>query len=853
MARVDGRPSRWASRPYDFASADALTRELGLSRTAAAVLVRRGHDTPARARAFLDPQDRHDPAALGDMVDACRVILGHVQRGSRIVVHGDYDVDGVCATAVLVRALRELGADAGWHIPSRFDEGYGLATQTVERLAARGARLIVTVDCGITATEAVDRARELVVDVVVSDHHKPGDVLPACPVVHPGLGGYPEPALCGSAVAHKLAQSLFHAADTDPNKADRDLDLVALATLCDLVPLTGENRRIAREGIVAMQRTRNVGLRALMEATGLAPADVDERAAGFRLGPRINAAGRMQRADAALELLMTADEDRAREVAKELDDLNRDRQEEEQRIVFAAEAAAAAFTHQAGLVVAGEGWHSGVVGIVASRLVERFSRPAIVISLDGDTGKGSGRSIGAFDLHAGLAACASHLTRFGGHKMAAGLELHSDRVDAFRADFARHAASVLTPEDLIPCEKIDAVVSGGSTGLSLAEELSGLGPFGPANPAPTLLLPAARLESVRAMGEEKQHARLTVRSGGARIEAVAFRASAAALDRLATDQQDLAVRLERNEWNGTIAPRLVLRAVCPPRPGAITILGEDGDFADRIARHLDEHPVGPWTIRAAGPPTRTLVDRRDEGAAAVTADLLTTGEPVLVLCADVRRRRETLERLLSGMGTLALASWDAFASDPSLAAPYPHVVAMDPPPIKAGEMLLACAPIATGSAAAGSAAGAGPASAAGSGRAGSTHRSGLAHLGWGAPEAEFALAVASASYDLRPTVTAFYRALREAGTLQRAQLEAALAGDGRYPRSPAVAARIVRVLDETGLAAFERTADGPAATILEVDGRRNLEKSQTFAACASLLANAQAYLGLAQKPSRQAA
>src|SRR5207249_1426512 len=206
---------------------------------------------------------------------------------------------------------------------------------------------------------------------------------------------------------------------------------------------------------------------------------------------------------------------------------------------------------------------------------------------------------------------ASHLTRFGGPRMAAGLELHRDRLAAFRADFARCAASVLTPEDLIPCEKIDAVASGGATGLSLAEELSGLGPFGAGNPAPTLLLPAARLESVRSMGEEKQHARLTVRSGGVRIEAVAFRASAAALDRLATEQQDLAVRLERNEWNGTVAPRLVLRAVCPPRPGTITTLGEDGDFADRISGHLDEHPVGPWTIRAAGPPTRTLVDRRD--------------------------------------------------------------------------------------------------------------------------------------------------------------------------------------------------------------------------------------------------
>src|SRR4051794_3296834 len=264
MARVDGRPSRWTSRPYSFAAADALTRELGVSRPVAAVLARRGYETAADARAFLDPQDRHDPSLLGDMAEACRVVLDHVGRGTRIVVHGDYDVDGVCATAVLVRALRRLGApDVRWHIPSRFDEGYGLAVQTVERLAADGAGLIVTVDCGVTAVDAVARARELGVDVVVSDHHKPGDAMPAAPLVHPGFGGYPCADLCGSAVAHKLGQALHAAAGAEAS--DDDLDLVALATLCDLVPLVGENRRIAREGIAAMRRTTNVGLRALMD------------------------------------------------------------------------------------------------------------------------------------------------------------------------------------------------------------------------------------------------------------------------------------------------------------------------------------------------------------------------------------------------------------------------------------------------------------------------------------------------------------------------------------------------------------------------------------------------------------
>jgi single-stranded-DNA-specific exonuclease len=825
MACVDGRPSRWTSHPYSFAAADALTRELGVSRTVASVLVRRGYDTPRLAREFLDPRERHEPASLGDMAEACRVVLGHVARGSRIVVHGDYDVDGVCATALLVRALRTLGADVGWHVPSRFDEGYGLAVATVEKLAAQGAALVVTVDCGITAVEPVARARELGVDVVVSDHHKPAEALPDCPIVHPGFAGYPFAHLCGSAVAHKLAEALLAAAGLDPAPAAQDLDLVGLATLCDLVPLTGENRRLARDGIAALQRTRNVGLRALMEVAGVAPADADERVAGFRLGPRLNAAGRMQRADAALELLMTDDAERAGAVARELDDLNRERQDEEQRITRAAEEAAAAFTHQAALVVAGEGWHAGVVGIVASRLVERHCRPAVVISIEGDTARGSGRSISGFDLHAGLAACSGLLTRFGGHRMAAGLELHAGRIDAFRAAFAAHAGALLTPDDLIPCEKVDAVASGGSAGLGLAEELSALGPFGPGNPSPTLLVPAARLESVRAMGDEGQHARLTVRSGGARVEAVAFRASAAALKRLAEEQHDLAVRLERNEWNGTVSPRLALRAVCPPRAGEVAVMDDDeGSYWHRVAGALDAHAVGPWTIRAAGPAVRAVVERRGEGAAAVVADLLTTGQPVLVVCADAARRREGLERLLGGMGALAIAGWDEFAADPAVARAFPHVVAMDPPPIRAGLALLECAPGA-----------------------------GFAHLAWGAPEIDFALHVARASFGLRPAVAEFYRRLRERQVLAGGELHAALAGAGRHPRAPAVAARIIRILDEIGLAEFTRAGDTPSARLVEVEGRRDLEKSQTFKACAALLAEAESFLGSQARPVRKAA
>src|SRR4051794_16014922 len=556
MARMDARPSRWTCDAFSVDSAEAVGHALGLSRVAAQVLARRGHDTPESARAFMEAADSHDPALLNDAAEACRVILGHVSRGSRIVVHGDYDVDGVCATAVMVSALRRLGASPSWYLPSRFEDGYGLNAATVERLAREGAGLIVTVDCGVTAVAEVDAARAAGVDVVVTDHHKPGDKLPACPVVHPALGAYPFASLCGTAVAFKLGQALAIAAGENADAGFGDMDLVALATMCDLVPLVGENRRLAREGIGEMRRGRRVGLRALMNVAGLAPADADERAAGFRLGPRINAAGRLQRADAALELMLTNDEDRAAEVARELDQLNSERQDEETRTLFAAEAELKGHQHLPAVVVAGEGWHPGVVGIVASRLVERYHRPALVAAIEGDSARGAGRPVKGFDLPPGLDACGDLLTRFGGHKMAAGFELPAARVPELRAAFARHAAGMLTPWDLDAVQCVDAIVSPHALGLPLAEELAKLGPFGPGNPTPTLLIPAAKLENVVSMGDDKQHARLTISSGGAKARTVAFRTTAAALAKAGERPHHVAVTLEVNEWNGSVEPRL---------------------------------------------------------------------------------------------------------------------------------------------------------------------------------------------------------------------------------------------------------------------------------------------------------
>ena len=803
---MQSRPSRWKCDPYEVEAGRAVAQGLGVSPVVGAILARRGLGDLEEARRFLAAEESHDPASLPGVPAACELILGHVERGSVIGVFGDYDVDGACSTAMMLRTLRALGADPVWELPSRFDEGYGLSEAAAERLAGRGVGLLVTVDCGITAVEPIAAARAAGLDVVVTDHHRPGETLPDCTIVHPALGDYGCPELCASGVVLKLSEALYAAAGRDPAETAEDIDLAALATVCDLVPLRGENRRIVREGLVELGRTRKAGLRALMEVGGVAPGEVSEHSLGFRLGPRINAAGRMQRADAALELLLTDDPARASEVAKELDFLNRDRQEAETRILFAADAAAAAQAHQAAIVVAGEGWHPGVVGIVASRLVERWRRPCVVIALDGGAGRGSGRSISPYDLHAGLAACSEHLIRFGGHRMAAGVELDAGAVDAFRRALAAHAAAALSPDDLIPVERVDAVVPGGDLGLGLAEDLELLRPFGMGNPQPTLLVPSARFERVTGMGEEKEHSRFTlVTAGGAKSRGVAFRSPPRELAPAQERSHDIALRLEKNRWNGTEEPRVILRALCPTEPGELEVLGEGHDFWSEL-RDARDAPPAP----AAGIEGNSVVeDRRREGFAGVAGDLFSSGEPVLVAVADVPRRRAGLEAVVAGLSIapMAVVSWAALAARPDLAGEYAHLVALDPPPGGMADPLLSLVP--------------------------------RAHLAWGPAEAEFAIAAYRAALDLRPQLGHLYRALRElppdAG---RPGFEAALHGPGRYPRAAGVCAHLLSVLTELGL--IELDLEAPSCRI--VDGvRSDLELSPTYrAARAELEATEQA-------------
>jgi single-stranded-DNA-specific exonuclease len=559
----------WTLRPCPHEVQAELARSLGISELTAGVLVRRGLTDPAEARAFLDAdQAPHDPFLLGDMHAACDAIRAAVAAGKRICVHGDYDVDGISATALAVLLLRELGADVEWHLPSRFDEGYGVSSGTLERLAGEGCGLVLTVDCGITAVAEVAAARASGLDVVVTDHHRPGATLPDCPVVATRPSDYPFPELCGTGVVYKLGQALF---GVDSEIPKRHLDLVALATIADVVPLLDENRALVSAGLRALACTQKAGLRALMRTAGVDPATIDTSAVGFRLGPRINAAGRLGHPRAALELLLTDDADDARRLADSLEELNRERQAVEGRILREAMQTVDSWSDderaRRAYVVAGADWHEGVIGIVASRLVERYNRPVVLVagSEDGDW-KGSGRSISAFDLHGGLAACSQLLERWGGHRAAAGLSIKPENLDAFARAFAEHAAGVLVDEDLRAVTPVDAIVPRTTQlTLDLCSELARLAPFGLGNPAVTLLAPGCELGNLSTVGEGK-HLRFRVRREGADSgSAIAF-GSGARLESYSAGRWDVAFRLEENRWNGTVSPQLVVRRIYAADP-----------------------------------------------------------------------------------------------------------------------------------------------------------------------------------------------------------------------------------------------------------------------------------------------
>jgi single-stranded-DNA-specific exonuclease len=840
--------------PYSYPEVRGLMEALGLAEPVAVTLVRRGHRTVAEARAFLEATEVHDPFEFGSMEEVTERIRNAIAHGLTITVHGDYDCDGVCSTAILVRALRELDASCDWYIPDRLSDGYGLTIGGVERLAARGTGLLLTADCGITCAGEVAAARAAGMEVIVTDHHEPGELLPDCPLLHPRLSSYPCGDLCATGVAYKLSAALLGA-----ERAADDLDLVALATVADLVPLQGENRALVRTGLGLARQARRPGLRALCAAAGVVPERLDEGDLAFRLGPRINAAGRLYRADAGVELMLTADDQRAEAIAAELDRVNRERRDTERLVLSAAEQARAALPAELAsapaLVLAGEGWHPGVVGIVASRLAERHFVPVVLIGMDGEgRGRGSGRSIPGFDLLGALDACGEHLLRYGGHRAAAGLEIEAGRLEDFRAAFAAQASAALGERDLIRTEVIDAVVGGESLGHQVAEQLGRLAPFGIGNPGVRLLVPSARVCEVRPMGEGERHARFRLQSGSRSALGVAFGVNGELGAAELADPVDVSVKLELNEWNGAVEPRVVLGELYPG--GSAPKAKEPRCPTDEEWWHrLDaerEAPLDDWpprqSVDAGAGDDRQVVDRRGSSGVATVATLASSGDSVLALCADALRRRDLVERAAApvrfGGGRVAIASgrladdaaraaiaelgevgcgvaladWAALARMPSLPARFEHVVVIDPPPFQYLEHL------------------------AWAGQGAGTGR--FLHLAWGEAEIELALRVHAEEWPLRPTLVALYRALSDPGR----DLREALQGDARHPRSPEVAGRRLRVLEEAGAVRWQQSGAARALRVVSSEAKA-LERLQAFVAYRDRYEEGRRFLSRRRQPS----
>ena len=560
---------RWDALPCDDAAAERLAAALGIAAVVARLLCQRGLSDPELAGRFLNPvlDHLHDPMLLADMSVAIDRIMMAIARKERIAIHGDYDVDGVTSTVMLRRALELLGGDVVHFIPERLRDGYGLQPTAIERLQADGVALVISVDCGIRSGEAARRARELGVDLIITDHHEPETQLPpALAVINPKRTDcrYPDKYLAGVGVALKLVQALCRRAGRD-RLLPGFIKVAAIGTLADVVPLVGENRVIAKLGLDLLTRgPHKVGLRSLLDVCGLTGKTIDSYHIGFMLAPRLNAAGRMSTPDIATRLLLAQDESLAgdaRQLALQLDGENVKRQEEEAEMLAAAKRIVQTdpdIGARSILVVAGDGWHRGVIGIVASKLVDAFHRPAVVLSVEEDMAHGSCRSIPRFDMLGALERCAGLLTRFGGHRQAAGLTLDARRIKELRLAINAVADETLGPGDLMPRLAIDGDLTFRAITGGVAAGVAALAPFGAGNPRPVF---AARgVEIVDGPRKLKErHLKMALRQDGRVFRAVAWRA-AERHDYLTEHKAalDVAFSLEQNQYNGETYVELTL-------------------------------------------------------------------------------------------------------------------------------------------------------------------------------------------------------------------------------------------------------------------------------------------------------
>ncbi len=544
-----------------------LCRELDVPSIIARLLVLRGVSNPESAHRFLNPalDQLHDPYLLADMKPAVTRLRRALELGEKILIYGDYDADGTTAVVILLTALRMLGAQVEAFIPHRLSDGYGMRAGVIEDAAAKGFRVVISVDTGIREHEALTRARELGLDCIVTDHHLPdGHLPPACAVLNPQRQdcGYPDKLLAGVGVAFKLVQALF-GERLSGRMLKSFLKVVAIGTIADVVPLMGENRVIARFGLEEMRQPSQAGLQALLEVAGLENRNISAGDVAFRLGPRLNAAGRMESARDVIDLLTCPDLEKAREIAGRLESLNRERQRVEEGIL--REITEFMDSHPEkkdgySLVLAGEGWHRGVIGIVAQRVVERYHRPTLVIGVEDGVGVGSGRSIKAFQLLNALTDIQDLFVRYGGHAMAAGFALPSGRIAELETRFEGQARSLLKPEDLEPVLRVDAEVCGADIDWSLFEALERLAPFGCGNPTPVLAARGLRLLLDPRIIQEK-HLKLRVACGMKPLDAIGWGMAEHAATLAPGQALDMAFTLDQNIFQDVRRLQLVVSEI----------------------------------------------------------------------------------------------------------------------------------------------------------------------------------------------------------------------------------------------------------------------------------------------------
>ncbi|HHT06519.1 MAG TPA: single-stranded-DNA-specific exonuclease RecJ [Hydrogenispora sp.] len=555
-------PKKWKVSTVNDQCPPEVIAEFGLSPLLAKLLAKRKLTTREKVAFFLQGGrgDLPSPFLLNGMAEAVELLVSALEQQERILIYGDYDVDGITAVALLLRTLRPYNnGNILYYLPKRLEEGYGLHRQALAKAIKHGCRLVITVDCGISAVDEAAYLAAEGVRLLLTDHHEPGAQLPqAAALVNPKLSpDYPYPELAGVGVAFKLLQGLAAKKPELEPVLWENIDLVALGTIADVVPLLGENRILVKEGLAQIAKTQNTGLKALIQQTGLAGKQIDAEHVGYILAPRLNAVGRLGDPTQALQLLLDGDPRRAQKLAASLETLNRKRQRIEERVCQEAEDALAASGPLGKAIVLAGPWHPGVIGIVASKLADKYHRPTILFSFDGDRAKGSGRSIPGFHLYNALDECRAYLRRFGGHEYAAGLELEKKDLADFKAAFLAVAENRLTPELLTPALEVEEVIPVEAVTKSLLNDLAQLAPFGEGNPEPVFACRGVNLFACWGVGKDAKHLKLKVGNGAVTCEAIGFNFGALTDELAGAECLDLAFNLAENDWNNQL--QLVLK------------------------------------------------------------------------------------------------------------------------------------------------------------------------------------------------------------------------------------------------------------------------------------------------------